>query len=168
MSDDYIVGIDNGLKGGIVILKDGLIAAHHGMPLSPCCKRIDAAGVSWIFKCCPGTATVAIEAAPDHMSSYKAAKSILINYGIIRAAAEIAKLRVVDIPYGNRLDSWQRAILGCVPKGKTKKVAEEKAREIWPGVRWPTLHPNGRKPHDGIIDAALIAHHARNLDLNRK
>jgi hypothetical protein len=92
-----------------------------------------------------------------------------ISFGIIYGLVcrELPSKNITTVRSGNPLDSWQRAVLGKVPQGQTKAAAFEKARKIWPDHEWPTKWPRGTVPHDGIIDAALIAHHARNLDLNR-
>ena len=92
-----------------------------------------------------------------------------ISYGKIRATVELAlpHAKIVTVRSGNPKDSWQRGVFGMVPRGQTKSAALLKAHSIWPDQVWPTKWPRGTVPHDGIIDAALIAHHARNLDLQK-
>jgi len=51
--------------------------------------------------------------------------------------------------------SWQKAILGKVPKGETKKYALDKAKSTWSDSF--TKNARCKVPHEGLIDAALIA-----------
>jgi len=51
--------------------------------------------------------------------------------------------------------SWQKAILGKVPKGDTKKYALAKAKATWSDSF--TKNARCKVPHEGLIDAALIA-----------
>jgi hypothetical protein len=50
-----------------------------------------------------------------------------------------------------RPQAWQRVVLAGHPKGSELAVASAR----WPGHKW--IADGCRKPHDGMIDAALIA-----------
>jgi hypothetical protein len=54
------------------------------------------------------------------------------------------------------VSEWQRKMLGRVPRGMTKKAALAKARKCWPEEKW-LANERCRTPHDGIVDAVLIA-----------
>jgi len=56
--------------------------------------------------------------------------------------------------------SWQKAMLGKVPKGETKKYAIEAVNNRWPDESF-TKSVRCTTPHAGIVDAALIAEYAR-------
>jgi hypothetical protein len=90
-----------------------------------------------------------------------------ISFGIIYGVAcrELGGSRILLVRAGNPLDSWQRVLLGTQPRGGTKPAALAKARELWPDYKFPTKTPSSKATHDGIVDAALIAWHARNLDM---
>jgi len=55
---------------------------------------------------------------------------------------------------------WHPEILGRIPKGQAKALAKAKVAELWPDESWL---PSERAsvPHDGLIDAALIAEYGR-------
>jgi hypothetical protein len=55
-------------------------------------------------------------------------------------------------------------MLGNVEKGQTKPAALSKARQLWPGETWLAT-ARSSKPHEGLIDAALIAEWARRQKL---
>jgi hypothetical protein len=52
-------------------------------------------------------------------------------------------------------------MLGFIPKGKTKQVALETAQNLEPSENW-LKNKRCRVPHDGLVDAFLIAHYYRN------
>jgi hypothetical protein len=85
-------------------------------------------------------------------------RMMAMGWGLAYAAAERMSVPVLEVKAGNSLDGWQRALLGSVPKGKTKEVALHNARELWPSESW--IAPGCRTPHPGYVDAALIAHYA--------
>jgi hypothetical protein len=96
-------------------------------------------------------------------------RSMAIKFGIIMGIVrrELSTKRIITVRSGNPMDSWQRALIGTQPKGGTKPAALEKAREIWTDQVWPTKRPGGKAIHDGLVDAALIAWHVRNLDIEK-
>ena len=154
-----VIGIDNGLQGGIAALDENGVGAVWKMPLEPCGKRICGITVYGILRSqVPANTIVALELLPDHMDSAQTMRSFAMNYGILYAAAKLSGLRVVEVPCGNRLDGWQRRLLGRQTKGGNKKAAAALVRKLWPDYPFPTKRPNGKALHDGIVDAVLIAH----------
>lgn len=153
-----VIGIDNGIHGGIAVLNENGIVTERVMPLEPCGKRIDGLDV---FRqlCMYSTRTiVALELLPDHMDSAQTMRSFAMNYGILYAAAKLSGLRVVEVPCGNRLDGWQRRLLGRQAKGGNKAAAAALVKKLWPDYPFPTVRPKGKVLHDGIVDAVLIAY----------
>jgi len=56
-----------------------------------------------------------------------------------------------------QVKEWQDVELGkSLAKGQTKKIALMKAQQYWPEESWFAT-ARSRTPHDGIVDAALIA-----------
>jgi len=47
-------------------------------------------------------------------------------------------------------------MLGKFPRGQSKKYALAKAKELRPDEQWLAT-PRSKKPHDGIVDAYLMA-----------
>jgi hypothetical protein len=170
VTSDLYFGIDGGTTGGIAIIYGSTGDIHELRPMPLKNGMIDGSALGSIlcaYNDWTSVITVAIEDCPMHAKSALAIRSMGISFGIIYGLAcrELPSKRIITVRSGNPKDSWQRAVLGKVPQGGTKAAAFEKARKIWPDQEWPTKWPRGTVPHDGLIDAALIAHHARNLDL---
>ena len=170
MTSDLYIGIDGGTTGGVAIIYGSTGGIHELRPMPLKNGMIDGSALGSIL-CAyndPFTEiTIAIEDCPKHAQSKAAMRSMGISFGIIYGIVcrELASKHITTVRSGNPLDSWQRAVLGNLDKGETKRAALRRARELWPDHVWPTKCPKGTAVHDGIIDAALIAHHARNLDL---
>ena len=191
-----IIGIDNGLTGGIAF-----ISAHHGkliaaypMPTKIRIHRfskmkktkrfglattttgpaidneIDAAKVVSIIKRVTDSkpCRIVIEECPEHAQQNSTMRSMGISYGILIGAIEAAlpDYDLIVVRSGNSLDSWQRAILGKIEQGETKRAALAKAKQLWPNESWMETM-RCKKPHTGMIDAALIAWHEGNLNACR-
>lgn len=168
-----IVAFDNGLTGAIVALSPiaGLPPIHKFvMPTKKLVKparkttkakkfnEVDTWGIVRILNTlqCNEETTVYFEECPDHAKSAYAMKSMATSAGKILAVLELKKLKTVRIISHD----WQPEILGKVPRGKTKEYALNKARELWPEENWLATK-RSTTPHDGMIDAALIAEYGR-------
>lgn len=160
-----VIGIDNGIHGGIAALDENGIADVWKMPMEPCGKIVDGLVILKRLNCLPFNTIVALELLPQHMDSAHTMRSFALNYGIIRTAAKLSGLRVVEVPCGTRLDGWQRRLLGRQTKGGNKKAAEKLARKLWPDYKFPTLRPTGKALHDGILDAVLVAYDTLQTEL---
>lgn len=190
-----IIGIDNGLSGGIAAISalSGMLIETAPMPtktrthlFEKTTKRrvagkpvketapardeeIDArALVQWIKRVTDARpCTILIEECPEHAQQKSVMRSMGISYGILIGAIEASLpeycLKVVRS--GNPKDSWQRAMFGALAQGETKPAAIAKARELWPAETWLAT-PRSKTPHTGMIDAALIARHGLNLNLD--
>ena len=163
-----VIGIDNGIHGGIAALDENGIANVWKMPLEKCGKRVNAWEIYYLLNEAPHNTIVALELLPDHMDSAQTMRSFAMNYGIIYAAAKLSGLRVIEVPCGTRLDGWQRRLLGRQTKGGNKKAAAALARKLWPDYKFPTLRPKGEALHDGILDACLIAWDTLQTELKAK
>jgi len=150
-----IVGIDNGVTGGLAALGGDLLELLP-MPILKARKgnEIDAATVdAWLMKI--GPRLVVIE-EPGGSKSATAARSMAGSFHTLRTICALRK-----IPYDRITpQAWQKVMLpGCKP-GDTKRRALEVARRLWPTCDWRAT-PRCTTPHDGLIDAALIAEWAR-------
>lgn len=163
-----VIGIDNGIHGGIAALDENGIADVWKMPLEPCGRIVDCMSIAAILCQLPLGLIVALELLPQHMDSAQTMRSFALNYGIIYAAAKLSGLRVVEVPCGNRLDGWQRRLLGRQTKGGNKKAAAALARKLWPDYKFPTQAPTGKALHDGVVDACLIAYDTLQTELKAK
>lgn len=160
MSAVYI-GIDNGLTGGLVALSD-----HPGSPLDMIVmptrgkvkgNEVDARAV-WEFINRWGIpdVTVVLETPGKHSPGAQALCSMWDSYGAIRGVLACRNIRHIRVTP----QSWQKIMLTGCAKGDTKPAALAKAQQLWPAESW-LASPRCSKPHDGLIDAALIAEHAR-------
>lgn len=165
------IGIDNGLDGGICVL--GPCAGtspidYHKMPTRVVSGRreVDPDGLSLCFDLQLGNTnhtTCWIEECPHHSRDKAAMRSMALSFGIILGVLSAMERRcgwrVHRVASGNAKDGWQRAMLGTVPQGRTKEYALAAARSIWPGESF--ILGGCRTPHDGCVDAALIAEFGR-------
>jgi hypothetical protein len=159
------IGIDNGLSGGLVALSDhpGPPILSWTMPLKAKAKGNEvAAEFVWDFldKWDRKTITVILENPGKHAKGVLSLCSMWDSFGCIRGILESRGIR------HHRIDSqvWQKAMLGKVAKGQTKPAAYARARQLWPDEDWLAT-PRSKTPHDGLIDAALIAEYARRNQL---
>lgn len=158
---DVIIGIDNGLKGGLCAISSehGLVIRHTPMPVKDIGNKteVDVSGlVSWIKDFTGDDVVVAIEEPLKHARSSQAMRSMAISFGKCLGACETIPVSVYRI----QVTDWQKKILGRVAKGQTKARALAVADSIWSGESW-LASARSRTPHDGIVDAALIAHYTR-------
>tara|TARA_R100000234_G_scaffold104307_1_gene74073 strand:+ start:1485 stop:1964 length:480 start_codon:yes stop_codon:yes gene_type:complete len=155
-----IVGIDNGLDGGLVA-----ISKHTGSVIDktvmPTFHRLGKREVDsrkiydWIMGL-NTPFTVAIEEPLRHARSSQAIRSMAISFGKILGMAECRQWEINCVS----VHKWQKEMLGMIPKGKTKEVALAVANTLAPDECWQKSK-RASKPHDGMIDAYLIAHYLR-------
>ena len=162
MSRVYL-GIDNGLTGGLVALSD-----HPGPPIAmiPMPTRgkakgneVDAMAVyEWLLSL--DTAfdrmTAVLETPGKHSPGAQALCSMWDSYGAVRAILECRSIRHHRITP----QAWQRVMLVGCAKGDTKPAALARCRQLWPDETWLAT-PRSSKPHEGMLDAALISEYAR-------
>ena len=157
------IGIDNGVTGALaaVLGGSGKILSACPMPIAKARKgnEVDVrAAYLWIIEVTgsdPASATYVIE-EPGGSKSAKAAASMSGSFHAMRSLFDVKSLRWHRITP----QSWQKVMLPGCKAGDTKPRALAKARQLWPAEKWlPT--PRCSKPHDGMIDAALIAEYAR-------
>jgi hypothetical protein len=158
-----IIGIDNGISGGLVA-----ISAHHGLIIATTAmpsrkhrtrNEVDIQAVHrWISGITdgqPGRAAYIIE-EPNNSRNASTAYSVAGSFHALRGYLEAYHADARRITP----QSWQKAMMGKVPAGETKAFALAKAREIWPEESW-LASPRRKVPHEGIVDAALIAEYGR-------
>lgn len=183
-----LIGIDNGLNGGLVVLSEvaglppvALIALpvvtvplfHRtlskgkasgkkakGKVKPEVCRELDAVALKAIIRGLGPIEemTVFFEDCPDHADLASTMKSMAGTAGKIMAVLEICGLH--GSTYRIQSHTWQSDMLGKVPKGETKKYAEAVAKQLWPTQDW---RKNSRctTACDGFVDAALICEWGR-------
>lgn len=154
-----IVGIDNGIDGGICA-----ISAHHAIIIAytamPTYERkgkreVDTVAVKeWIANL-HTTPQVFIEEPLKHAKSSQAVRSMAISFGKLYGLCETKGWKVHDI----EVREWQKKMLPGVQQGQTKKVAAQVASKLAPYCSF-LKSERSKVPHDGIVDAYLIAVYA--------
>jgi hypothetical protein len=159
-----VIGIDNGLTGGVTILSQhtGAIIAMTAMPVKNRRGKneVDIYTLSqWLMKNLNGrltSATYYVE-EPCGSKSLGAALSMASSFHSIRGMLETKNLSW----HGISARTWQNELLGK-SKIKGKKTSEQAfAVETWPEDNFPTKNPKGKILNDGVIDACLIAEYGR-------
>jgi hypothetical protein len=147
-----IVGIDNGVSGGLAYLENGKVRATLPMPTVKARKgnEIDVYAVDrFLFVTSPRL--VVIE-EPGGSKSARAATSMAGSFHALRTICVVR-----GIPYERITPQiWQKVMLPGCKAGETKQRALEAAKRLWPEADWRGTE-RSKVPHDGLIDAALIA-----------
>ena len=79
-------------------------------------------------------------------------RSMAISFGKILGMAECRKWDIMCVS----VHKWQKEMLGRVPRGQTKEAALKAATALAPEECWQKSK-RASKPHDGMVDAFLIA-----------
>lgn len=166
MSQLLYIGVDNGISGGFSAVSEahGLLIDAIPMPVIKSGKRneVNVREVfHWISAVTCGNlsnATYVIE-EPGGSKSAQAARSMAGSFHAVRAIFDMKFLNWHRITP----QKWQKAILGKTC-GDTKQRAFVLAKELWPEEKWLAT-TRCKTPHDGMIDAALIAEYARRNNL---
>jgi len=154
---NVVVGIDNGISGGLCAISghDGSYIESIPMPVSEDDGKTEVriSGVLAWLEPFRHSLAVCIEEPLKHAKSSQAMRSMSISFGKILGACEAKNYSIYRI----QVKEWQDVELGKkLPKGQTKVIALSKAQTHWPKEGWlATLR--SRVPHDGMVDAALIA-----------
>lgn len=157
------VGIDIGLNGGIAIFyPDGHIEKAK-MPVIG--KVIDTPSLVSIINI-PEAVVVFEDLGIIFGSSKKTAFSMGYQVGLLEGACTTLKL-----PYHKvKAKLWQKEMFQGVPeliksgKRDTKGMALVACQRIFPGYDL-TFTERAKKPHDGLVDAILIAEYAKRKNL---
>lgn len=156
------IGIDNGVSGAAAIVThDGTLLAWLPTPIQRARKgnEVDVLTLwQWLADATGEKARDAtyILEEPGGSKSAKAAASMAASFGAIRAMLSLKHCRW----HRTTPQAWQRSMLPGCHAGDSKPRALEAARRLWPNEAWLATE-RCRTPHDGAIDAALIAEWGR-------
>jgi hypothetical protein len=163
---EIIVGVDNGLDGGLCAVAafgGGILARTHMPTLLRGGKReIDIRSLLTWLGGLEGNPTLAIEEPLKHAASSQSMRSMGISFGKLLGMCEARSLPVVIVQVGD----WQKHMLhgGKARRGnpgQTKVAALRAARALVPDEDWIKDSPRCRAAHDGMVDAFLIARYVR-------
>lgn len=151
-----IIGVDNGLDGGLCAISDfdGGVVDKIPMPTMQRSKKreVDARKINEWLMSLHTPFTLAVEEPLAHAKSSQAVRSMALSFGKIVGMAEVKGYDLVRVS----VHKWQKEILGNIPKGMSKKFAMKIAESMAPEENW-LKNKRCRKPHDGMVDAYLIA-----------
>lgn len=162
ISEFPIIGIDNGLSGALVAMsphpKIGPIESLV-MPTIDLKKgrMVDIEAVlAFLDKFLHQDPIVILE-RPGGSKSARAGIVMQDTYASIRTLLIIKRIKWASITP----QKWQNFLLSKERgSGESKLYAAAKAKELWPNHNFLAT-PRSKKPHEGILDAALIAEYAR-------
>jgi len=162
------LGIDNSLSGALCILSGARIVAMKPMPVkeyvppnkgAKTTREIDIVAVwQWIYGIIGHQlehVVVMIE-KPTNAKTYRAAEAMAGSFHALRAMCELKSLQWIRITP----QAWQKAMLPGCKAGDTKPAALRAAKTLWPHESWLATS-RSKVPHDGLVDAALIAEYCR-------
>ncbi|MCK6470855.1 MAG: Holliday junction endonuclease [Planctomycetes bacterium] len=149
------LGCDPGLDGGLAALTpEGLVL--RVMPAVAVGKRRqldEQAIVQWLMQFQPASTRVFIEAVGARPKQGVVAMfSFGTGWGLVRGVCA-----GLGLPYELvRPQEWQGEVLKGQPPGSEYLVASR----LWPNAEWRASERSS-KPHDGLVDAALLAEYGR-------
>lgn len=153
-----IVGIDNGVSGALALVGSaGHLVAWTPMPtvLARKGREVDICAVwRWLNAQTgdkPTDATYIIE-EPGGSKSVKAAVSMAASFHALRGMLAVRRCAMERVTP----QRWQRDMIPGCKAGESKARAYEAARRLWTDEHWLATE-RCSTPHDGAIDAALIA-----------
>ena len=158
------VGIDNGISGAVTVLDNaGAIVAWAPMPVQRARKgnEVDVMALTkWLNRLHHPVdeSTIYTIEEPGGSKSARAASGMAGSFHAVRAVLTLRGARWDRVTPR----AWQKVMLPGCGKGETKARALEAARRLWPDEKWLRTD-KCTTPHDGAIDAALIAEWARRV-----
>ncbi len=165
-SNQIFIGIDCGLDGALARIDgQGHILQLDRMPTLKKGKgrKIDIATLSKYLhhQIHDGAITVTIENPGGHAPSAAGLRSMTYSFAVTEAACVIGRIRY-ELVMARKWQSeyWSRPKMPKGQKFDTKAAALEAARKLWPAQDW-THSERAKKPHEGFVDAALIAEWGR-------
>jgi hypothetical protein len=165
----YFVGIDPGKSGAFVSMTNtGYIEAYK-IPVLPGSgrKEYDLFEISGLLLNLEPAKDLNLfvtierpQALPSVINGKQVGGSIA-NFERGQSMGWLWMMTALNIPFETVSPRrWQKEMLADIPGTDTKQRALVAARRLWPNADW--MIPKGcRKPHDGIIDAALICEYGR-------
>lgn len=166
----YFVGIDGGLDGAIVTLEGRRIEPEYRY-IMPTVKpgkgrKVDLRKIRDIFAMFfVLDATVILEDPGGHAQSASGLRSMTYCFAALESALVCNHVRHHIVrPVEWQREFWKRPKMPKGQKFDTKAAALSAANQIWPEADWRKSE-RATNPHDGIVDAALIAEYGRRKNL---
>lgn len=152
-----VIGIDNGLDGGIVALRRGLVFYQAAMPTLGSGKRTyDIAQLANMLRALIGAdrETMTFIERAQAMPGQGVSSMFSIGFGFGVWQGLLTGLRLpFEIVSPQK---WQREMFVGINRDDTKAASALVAQRLQPTIDW-RASPRCRKPHDGMTDAFCIA-----------
>jgi len=167
----YYFGIDCGLDGGIALIdQQGALIERQEMPTIPDGKgrKIDLRTLAKYLKEVarhPQHHTFIVENPGAHAPSAAGLRSMTYSFAAVEALLAAYKLKYhIVLSQKWQKEFWSKPKMPKGQKFNTKAAALNVACKIWPTELW-LRSERCTKPHDGMIDAALLAEYGRRKGL---
>ena len=154
-----ILGIDPGLKGGLVALQGTEVVLKAVMPVAKLTKTkkiIDRNKLARLIEDLNPDHTCVEQIIAMPRQSAQSGTTTGIGWGVIVGILAALKLRNSDVSS----KTWQTAMFRDRPKDDTKALAALVCSNLWPRENWIVSLKTG-KPDEGLCDAELIAEYTR-------
>ena len=154
-----IVGIDTGVSGAAAAISaaTGKLISYTPLPTSYRKGKQEIDPVSlrrWIESLEDPRVEVWVEEPLQFAASSQSLRSMAMNFGIIYGSLLTAPFVSYVRPV--QVIDWHRALIPQAGAGNSKSAALKVAQSLEPDEEWKAS-PRSRVPHDGIVDAFLIA-----------
>lgn len=157
-----IVGVDNGLDGGITIIKNGTLLSSLPMPTINTVKSKREYDLTKIKNFLAGADHVFVEQA-QAMPGQGVSSMFTIgkNYGLMLGILSGMGYPVTVVAP----QTWQKQLFSGFPKANTKSVSVMVCQRLWPNADWRASE-RCKVAHDGMTDSACIAEYGRRILTN--
>lgn len=144
-----IVGVDPGQTGGVVGLDEtGGILWAYVMPEDGLLDLDLQVSLHWVF----------VEKAQSFpKQGIASAFNYGVHFGTLLGTVAAKRLRHQLVPPR----AWTKMMHVGTAAGEPKTRSLEAAKRVWPAETWLAPGTRQKKPHMGIVDAALIAEYGR-------
>lgn len=156
-SHTAVIGIDPGLRGAIVTMETATGTIIDKAPLSD--EILTTYRYLYQIKAQHPSLMIALEkpAVIKGRSSLVGSFTMGRNFGALEAAIRLLYVPCQIIPPVTWTSEMHKGADGADPKAKSLSVA----KRLWPWEKFVFDEEKQRKPHDGIVDAMLIAEFLR-------
>lgn len=155
----YVAAIDPGVKGALVVI-DFNRKVYEKIPFDALSDMGIMSTIEVVCNKYPGVIFVKEIFIPSYSNGNTAFK-VGRQHGIIDTTIKRRAARMIEV----RASDWQRQIHKKDPNLKAKYLSLLAAEELFAEEEWriPLKRKLSLHPHDGLVDAALIAWHGVSL-----
>lgn len=145
-----VLGIDPGISGGLVLLKNGVVESSHHMPIyrDDGKAKIHLHELSELIIRLHPEVCILEKTLPMPGLGLQSISTTAINWGMVYTVVHMLKVPIVTVyPV-----SWTNAV-HSIDKA-TRLMDNPKQKSL---LVYKKLYPKSTETHDGLVDATLIA-----------